>query len=92
MNKIELQKMRDDYKKIWQNLKLDYDKTVFPVVQVCYADVLARPLFYPMNKIAYALTLLTRRKTFTKAEIEHIKAIGFPVDIQVRQIQAPDDM
>lgn len=90
MNKQELDKARDDYKKIWQSMNLDYESKGFPVVKISYADVLTRPLFYPVNKFAYALAILMRRKTFTKTEIEHMRAMGFIVEVEVRKIEVPE--
>jgi hypothetical protein len=90
MNKQELEKAKEDYKKIWQGLDLDYEDKGLPTVKVSYADVLTRPLFYPVNKFAYGLAILMRRKTFTKIEIEHMRAMGFVVEIEVRKIELPE--
>jgi len=90
MNKQELEQAREDYKKIWQSIELDYDDKSLPVVKISYADVLTRPLFYPVNKFAYALAILMRRKTFTKTEIEHMRAMGFIVEVEVRKIEVPE--
>jgi hypothetical protein len=90
MNKQELDKANEDYKKIWENLPLDYDSGGIPTVKVSYADVLTRPLFYPVNKFAYGLAILMRRKTFTKIEIAHMRAMGFIVEVEVRKVELPE--
>lgn len=90
MNKQELEKAKEDYKRIWESFALDYDSAGIPTVKVSYADVLTRPLFYPVNKFAYGLAILMRRKTFTKIEIDHMRAMGFVVEIEVRRVELPE--
>jgi hypothetical protein len=90
MNKQEIEQAREDYKKIWQDMTLDYDSAGMPTVKVSYAAVLTRPLFYPVNKFAYGLAILMRRKTFTKIEIDHMRAMGFVVEVEVKKVELPE--
>jgi len=89
MNNTPLQKEKKDYKEIWKNLPDESQDDPF-IIKVSYADILSRPLFYPVNKVAYGMAILTRRKTFTIKEIEHLRALGFTVQIEVRKIILPE--
>ena len=68
----------------------EYSTEQLPVIKVSYAAVLTRPLYYPENQFAKALSYLLRRITFTKAEVEHLRDMGFVVEISLREIQIPD--
>lgn len=79
-----------DYQKIWDNLPIDYCN--LPPVKVYYSAYLRRALFYPANKMAYGLLLLVHRKSFTKKNIDHLKRVGFPVEVEVKNFVLPDDI
>ncbi len=68
----------------------EYSTEQLPVIKVSYAAVLTRPLYYPENQFAKALSFLLRRITFTKAEVEHLRDMGFVVEISLREIQIPE--
>lgn len=89
MQKADQEKVAEDYQRIWGTFPLDYKKEELPPLKICYANLLSRPLFYPVNKFAYGLLLLMRRKSFTKKEVEHLRNIGFSVEIEVRQVELP---
>lgn len=86
----KLEMKRQTYKKIWESMPLDYASEGIPVVKVSYADVLSRPLFYPVNKFAFGLAILMRRQTFTRIEIDHMRSMGFVVEVEVRMVELPE--
>jgi len=69
----------------------DYDTKTLPHVKVSYAAVLTRPLYYPENHFAKGLAFLMRRMAFTKTEIEHLRQMGFLVDVCIREIEIPEE-
>lgn len=71
-------------------MRKEYDSSNLPEIKVSYADVLTRSLFYPENEMAKDLAHLMRRKSFTKKEIEYLRAMGFVVNVSVRQVKIPD--
>jgi hypothetical protein len=70
-------------------MRKDYDSKGFPEVQLSYADVLTRPLFYPENDFARDMAHLMRRKCFTKKEVEYMRSMGINVSISARKIEIP---
>lgn len=81
---------RQDYKKMAISMPFDFDPKNLPIIKLNYADVLSRPLFYPDNKFAYGLCVLMRRKSFKKEEIEHLRDMGFTVEVKARKIEIPN--
>lgn len=77
-------------KQEWQQMERDYPKEGLPVIKLTYADILARPLFYPDNYFAHGLAVLMRRKAFTKEEIELLRTMGFTVEIGIRKVTVPE--
>jgi hypothetical protein len=72
-------------------MKKEYGDAVLPQIELSYADVLTRPLFYPENQFSKDLVKLMKCKSFTKKEVEHLRMMGFNVTISVRKIEIPAD-
>ena len=72
-------------------MKKEYGNAVLPEIELSYADVLTRPLFYPENQFSRDLVSLMKCKSFTKKEVEHLRMMGFTVNISVRKIEIPTD-
>lgn len=49
-------------------------------IQVQLRSVYGRELIYPVNEMALKFTKLLGRKTLTKSDIAHIKALGFEIE------------
>ncbi len=79
-------------KQIWRAVKKTYNEDSLPEIKVSYQPVLSRPLYYPDNDFAIGLSILIKRKTFTKDEIDHLRAMGFKVEVGVRQVELPPEM
>lgn len=67
----------------------DYDTSALPTLNVLYADVLSRKLYYPNSQFSVGLLRLMGRKAFTQSELELLKTMGFNVEIGVRKIELP---
>jgi len=60
-----------------------------PILDLEYAEVLTRGLFYPANTFAKQLANLIKRKAFTEGDIKKLKNLGFPINIGSRKIEIP---
>lgn len=69
----------------------DYEPSSLPHVKVSYAAVLTRPLYYPENQFAKGLAFLMRRMAFTKMEVDHLRNMGFSVEVCIREIEIPEE-
>jgi hypothetical protein len=65
-----------------QNAPIKYEN--LPLVEVDYAWVVRRPLYYPRNDFAHRLCQLMGRKSFTENEIKHLKEMGFSIKSEIR--------
>jgi len=71
--------------------KIDYDTKNLPVIEITFSPVLTRPLYYPKNLFAKALCFMLQRLTFTKAEVDHLRNMGFVVDVSLREVEIPEE-
>lgn len=69
--------------------KKEYKTSGLPILEVSYLAVLTRPLYYPANQFTSSLLYLMNRIAFTKTEIEHLREMGFTVNISLREIEIP---
>lgn len=72
--------------------EIQFDNSHLPKIEISYANVLFRPLFYPENQFSKSLCYLMDRISFTKTEVEFLKKMGFPVEIVIRPIELPEDL
>ncbi len=83
-------KPEHDFKEILKDQV--YDTSGMPTLTVCYAPLLKRVLFYPTNSLAMALSILMKKKAFSKSDICAFREIGFTVDIALKQFELPEGL